>query len=197
MAKDLKDLFSTEKTQEFTMKKGHEERFLKKLNKEFNASEKYKPSFLKMAAAAIVLPIVLGIGLLGYFDLMEHAVIETSITDNDNKQLKAPGLSLGDLSPDLKKVETYYIANINLEISQLEISNDNRVLINTYMAKLGDLNKEYIALNNELNTIGPNDQTISALINNLQLRLQLLHRLKNKLNELKSQKNESNPTQIS
>jgi hypothetical protein len=42
----------------------------------------------------------------------------------------------------------------------------------------------------ELNQLGPNDQTISALIENLQLRLQLLQKLKKKLNELNTSKNE-------
>ncbi|MEO0902253.1 MAG: hypothetical protein AAFY00_09595, partial [Bacteroidota bacterium] len=53
-----------------------------------------------------------------------------------------------------------------------------------------ELDGEYNHLNQELNELGPNDDTISALINNLQLRLQLLQKLKTKLNQLKSSKNE-------
>lgn len=46
--------------------------------------------------------------------------------------------------------------------------------MDSYMERLAELNKEYHRLNEELNELGPNDQTINALIKNLQLRLQLL-----------------------
>ena len=58
------------------------------------------------------------------------------------------------------------------------------------MDRLSELNLEYEDLNKELNELGPNDQTISALIENLQLRLELLQKLKKKLNQLKPSKNE-------
>ena len=58
------------------------------------------------------------------------------------------------------------------------------------MEELGGLDEEYKKLNIELNEIGPNDQTIEALIQNLQLRLELLKKLKEKLNQLKLSKNE-------
>jgi hypothetical protein len=64
------------------------------------------------------------------------------------------------------------------------------------MEQLSGLDQEYKVLNNELNAMGPNDQTITALIKNLQLRLQLLLKLKNKLNELKSSENETVTTNV-
>ena len=97
---------------------------------------------------------------------------------------------MGDLSPDLKKIENYYVANINLELSRLEVSDENRGLVDDFMSRLSELDKEYQRLNTELNEIGPNDQTINALIKNLQLRLQLLQKLKLKLDQLKSSENE-------
>jgi flagellar motility protein MotE (MotC chaperone) len=101
------------------------------------------------------------------------------------------GVSLGDLSPDLRKLEQYYTASINLELASLDISEENRELADDYISRLGDLNTEYKQLNEELNEIGPNEQTITAMIQNLQYRLQLLLKLKEKLNELKSSKNET------
>ena len=100
-------------------------------------------------------------------------------------------ISLGDLSPDLKKLEQYYVANINLELAQLQVSKENRDLVDGYMSRLSELNDEYQRLNNELNQMGPNEQTVAALIKNLQLRLQLLQKLKEKLNEIKIKKNET------
>ncbi|WP_422860455.1 hypothetical protein ACOKFD_06275 [Flagellimonas sp. S174] len=90
----------------------------------------------------------------------------------------------------MKKIEDYYVANINLQLSELEFNDDNKALVDGYMERVAELDREYNRLNNELNELGPNDDTISALINNLQLRLQLLQKLKTKLNQLKSSKNE-------
>ena len=55
------------------------------------------------------------------------------------------------------------------------------------MEQLDELDNEYAVLNDELNTIGPTEATITALIDNLKLRLELLFKLKNKLKELKNQ----------
>jgi hypothetical protein len=40
--------------------------------------------------------------------------------------------------------------------------------------------------------MGPNEQTIEAMVENLQFRLDLLYKLKNKLNEIKQTKNTNN-----
>jgi len=52
------------------------------------------------------------------------------------------------------------------------------------------LDKEYNSLNAELSKVGPTEATVTALIDNLKLRLDLLFKLKNKLKELKNQNNE-------
>ena len=57
---------------------------------------------------------------------------------------------------------------------------------------MSELNKEYKRLNTEFNETGPNEQTIEAMVENLQLRLDLLYKLKNKLNEIKQTKNTNN-----
>lgn len=53
------------------------------------------------------------------------------------------------------------------------------------MLQLSNLDKEYQRLNAELDDTGINEETVSALINNLELRLELLYKLKNKLTEIK------------
>ncbi len=58
------------------------------------------------------------------------------------------------------------------------------------MQRLSELDKEYTSLNTELNKIGPSEATVTALIDNLKLRLDLLFKLKSKLKELKNQNNE-------
>lgn len=188
MGQDLRELFKKEREErQFELKKGHESRFSEKLDNVLQKKKRPGFNLLKIAASFLIL---MSIGLLVYqqygtTEKVPAIVVDKNQTDSENKDF-----SFGDLSPDLKKVENYYVANINIELSQLEVSKENKDLVDSFMDRLVELNLEYKNLNLELNELGPNDQTITALIENLQLRLQLLQKLKKKLNQLKSSKNE-------
>ncbi len=191
MARDLRKLFEEEqKKEQFTMTKGHEKRFMDRLDKELPKQRKPFLFMVKIAASILVL---ISAGIFFYMNEKDNE-IETTIVDKGPDIETKSGISLGDLSPDLKKVENYYVANINLVLAKLDVSGNNKALVDTYMERLAELNLEYKNLNFELNEIGPNDQTISALIKNLQLRLQLLQQLKEKLKEVQSSKNEQYET---
>ncbi|TDT47527.1 hypothetical protein CLV90_1603 [Maribacter spongiicola] len=187
MEQDLREMFKKDREeQRHTIKHGHEERFLKKLEESTPVQKKTDKGWLKIAASVAVI-ISIGLGFL-YFN--KNADNKTTVVDNINTEEQKSEFTFGDLSPDLKKVESYYVANINLELAKLEVSPDTKELIDSFMEQLNNLNIEYKTLNIELKELGPNDQTITALIENLQLRLQLLQKLKRKLNELKLSKNE-------
>lgn len=188
MAQDLRELFKNSGEQRQPMKKGHRDRFLQRL--EAHLPRNKKNHRLHWAVAAGVLALV-GLGIHHFVTDYDGAVVDTVIVDKPNVVPENPGISLGDLSPDLKKVEDYYVVNINMELSRLEFSGKNKVVVDSYLKQLGTLGVEYKKLNEELNDMGPNDHTILALIKNLQLRLQLLYTLKEKLNELKSSENET------
>lgn len=191
MAQDLRKLFKEEqKGERFVMAEGHEKRFMDRLDKELPKQRKSPFFILKIAATILVL---IGIGAFYLINGDGNEIPPTIVDKNPNVETQN-GISLGDLSPDLEKIENYYVANINLELSKLNVSGDNKALVDSYMDRLAELNLEYQNLNAELNQIGPNDQTISALIKNLQLRLQLLQKLKEKLNEVQSSKNEQYET---
>ena len=81
-------------------------------------------------------------------------------------------------------MEDYYVANINLELANVKLTPENKELFDSYIVRLEELNKEYNRLSVELTENGPNELTVSALIDNLKLRLNLLYRLKEQLNEL-------------
>jgi hypothetical protein len=133
-------------------------------------------------AASIVLLIGLGFGASKFFGnttVIPIEIVETKNPSNDD-QLK----SLGDISPDFKKVEDYYLANINLELSKVKQTPENKELFDGYVVRLAELNQEYKRLSVELTEHGPNELTVSALIDNLKLRLNLLYRLKEQLNDL-------------
>lgn len=189
MSRDLREMFKDiDSGLEHSIKDGHEKRFLERLEQELPRTKKENIPWFKIAVCAVML-----FGLAFYILVFVKAVdpIQTEIVDKDVEIPEVNRISLGDLSPDLKRVEDYYMVNINLELARLEISDRNKALIDSFMEQLEELNREYEKLNKELNEIGPNDQTISALIKNLQLRLQLLHKLKDKLLELKTQNTET------
>ena len=173
MAQDLKKLFKD--NQRFTnesMPTGHEARFLRKLEEKLPEHPPKKDlGWLRMVASIILF---IGLGFTGYKlmdssnqDHEEPNEIALETTDNGLK-------SLGDVSPDLKKIEDYYVANINLELSKVEVTDDNKDLFDSYVFRLGELNKEYKRLSEELTENGPNELTVSALIDNLKLRLIML-----------------------
>ena len=186
---DLRTLFKEKRESEnFELKVGHKSRFLNRLDLELPKKTKSKWFIFRIAASVILM---FGLGFYWYSSLNGNKIPEIITVDTNKNKETIKTISLGDLSPDLKKIEQYYVATINLELAQLEISDENKVVVDSYMERLAELNSEYQVLTKELNTIGPNDQTISALIQNLQLRLQLLKKLKEKLTELKSSKNET------
>ena len=69
---------------------------------------------------------------------------------------------------------------------------NTKELIDAFMNKLETLNEEYIALNAEIQETGLNEDTVEAMVANLQLRLDLLKKLKNKLNEIQQSKDTRN-----
>lgn len=187
MEQDLREMFKKDREgQKHIITHGHEERFLKKLEEATPVQKKTDKGWLKIAASVAVI-VSIGLGFL-YFN--ENDSNMTTVVNNATTEEQKTEFTFGDLSPDLKKVESYYVANINMELAKLEVSPDTKELIDSFMEQLNNLNIEYKTLNIELKELGPNDQTITALIENLQLRLQLLQKLKRKLNELKLSKNE-------
>jgi len=187
MEQDLRELFKNQRGKEqFSLKDGHEKRFLKSLEASLPREKKKNRNWLKIAATVLI---VLSLGLGYQYSTIEEGTNPT-IVFQENSDATDTEFSFGDLSPELKNIEEYYVANINMELAKLEVAPDTKDLVDSFMEQLSSLNAEYTNLNTELKELGPNDQTIAALIENLQLRLQLLQKLKKKLNELKLSKNE-------
>ncbi len=177
MAQDIKKLFENEnKLSMLKMPEGHEKRFSDKLDDALPVEPKKMSSFsfIRIAASVVIL-----IGLsFGAYKFFETPPVE------QQQEVATKMKSLGDISPDLKKVEDYYLANINLELSKVKLTSENKELFDGYVVKLEELNTEYNRLSVELTEHGPNELTVSALIDNLKLRLNLLYRLKEQLQDL-------------
>ena len=196
MAQDIRKMFENKPEGVTKPPQGHQTRFEAKLDEAFGNSETIKSKspvrfmWLKVAAIAIVL---LSVGFFGYQQLTKQNTVEVVEIPKQKAEpnTNVAKITLGDLSPDLKKVENYYLTGINVQLASLKIKNENKELIDGYMQQLSELDKEYKRLTLDLNEVGPTEATITALIDNLQLRLELLFKLKNKLKELKNQKNET------
>jgi hypothetical protein len=116
MGQDLRELFKKEREKRYAMKAGHEQRFKTRLDKVMPRKKRSSFTAIKVAASVLVL---LSVGLFVYRESAEKNPIKTTVVSEDNGAKEVSGISLGDLSPDLKKVENYYMANINLELSQV------------------------------------------------------------------------------
>jgi hypothetical protein len=184
MARDIRQLFEEEQQESpLKMSDHHEARFLKKLNEALPIESAIKKRLpVLQIPASIVILIGLGFGATIFFGTSEGLSSEIVNTQSPSKegQLK----SLGDISPDFKKVEDYYLASINIELSKVKQTPENKELFDGYVVRLAELNQEYKRLSVELTEHGPNELTVSALIDNLKLRLHLLYRLKEQLNDL-------------
>lgn len=173
MPKDIRKMLENYSEKNPGLPANHNERFEKKLFEKLHTGKKKKTPAIQWLsiAASVVLLITLGIK---FADV-------GPVTDPPTEKK----LTLGNISPELNTIETYYVNSINSELSQLEVTDENKELLDGYLEKIGELTKEYKSLTEELNTKGVNDETIDALISNLRLRLQLLQRLKKQLYDLK------------
>lgn len=176
MAQDLRDLFRNKDVvkPEPPLSQGHEDRFLKRLESEL-PKDKPRSGFNLFSIAASVI-VLLGLAY-GAFTMFPDTKLDTDMSNG------TPLKSLGDVSPDLKKVEDYYLASINLELSRLKLTTENKDLVDGYMLRLKELNDEYDNLTLEWNKNGLNEKTLNALIDNLKFRLNLITRLKDQLQE--------------
>lgn len=196
MAQDIRDLLKQD--QEINSEKlpaGHKKRFEARLEKVL-PQKKEDSGFMWLKIAAVFV-VALGIG---YFYLYQpnlpadDTIVNVPVEEKENSSegtAVTQQITLADISPEFKKVEDYYLANLNLGLAKIDITEENKALIDAFMTQLAELDKEYGRLNAEISKNGPNAATIEALINNLQLRLDLLFKLKNKLDELKNEKNEN------
>lgn len=176
MPKDIRKMLANYSEKSSGLPENHEQRFENKLFQELHQEKKTKKPIIQWLSVAASIVLIVSIGI----NFINKPPVEPEKSEQTAKKL-----SLGTISPELNSIESYYINSINTELSQLEVTDDNKELLNGYLSKIGELTKEYKSLTEELNTKGVNDETVDALISNLRLRLQLLQRLKKQLNDFK------------
>ena len=198
MGQDIRKMFQEKpEHEEYKLQSGHQQRFEDRLNRAMPVEkEKNNFHFLQIAAG---LMIALAVGAFLYFSNNEAEtvnspqIVETPSEEKAEKEeVTGTDYRLSDVSPEFKKIEDYYMASLNIQLAKLDMTPGNKELIDAFMRKLETLNDEYIALNAEIQETGLNEETVEAMIANLQLRLDLLKKLKNKLDEIEQSKDLKN-----
>lgn len=178
MARDIRELLRDDKISHEKMPKNHQDRFLNKLD-EALPEEPVKNTFNWFSIAASVV-VLLGLSFGAYNYFQPEIEVEPTVATTNTVETK----TLGDVSPGLKKVEDYYLASINLELSKMKPTPETKELFDGYLLQLKELDSEYNSLSLELTESGPTELTVNALIDNLKFRLNLLYRLRSQLKQL-------------
>ncbi len=186
MTQDIRKLAKEIRKEEASLPINHEANFEKLLLSELHQKKTNRISIKWISIAASVAI------LISVCSLMFH---QNKVVKNPSNP-PAKEITLGTISPEFNTIETYYVNSINLEISEIEIENSNKELIDGYLVKIAELMNEYTLLTKELNTKGVNNATIDALIRNLQLRLELLQQLKKQLSQFKNVNKKNDELQI-
>lgn len=177
--KDLrKDFKYTD--EKLKMPEGHFESFQKKLG--VKSSGRPASDWIQKIAAVLIL----GILLSTYW-------FQADITEASANSVVDKTIDLNDISPELGNLETFFKASISYELATLEYGNYEDVAF-SYLDELEKIEEDYKQLHKDLHANGYNELIIEAMIENLQLRLELLQNLKLKLNELKTLSHEKDQT---
>lgn len=185
MGQDIRELLKNHKMAsalENEIPLNHELRFLERLDEALpeEAEEKTIYRFMPqkwMIAASMSLVVSFG-GYLSYKQLQQEQLPVVITKKQGNKP------SLANISPEFKKVEDYYLTSLNVGLSQVSVNATNKVLVDSYLQQMANLEKEYMAIQKEL-SMSTSFQSVNILIENLKLRLELLEELKKKLQNIK------------
>ncbi len=190
MAQDLRKMFAESyKDKKQNPPQGHEARFKALLDEKLPQEEKSSnwTAWLKIAAIVTVILTIGALGFKGFYGIQTGNTQVVNAAPKPSVKKEAP-VFLSDISPEFKKIENFYLAGIHTELAKLEITGENKALIDSFMEQLANLDADYQELNQEINHNGVTEEAVNALINNLKLRLDLLMQLKEKLKSLKQNK---------
>ena len=199
MGQDIREMLKRDnKIPTEYLHEGHRQRFLDRLEKELPVQpERKKPNYGWMKVAASV-AVIVSISLTAFFTAdgggtNKNTIVDVKDTDVKNATVVIPKVTspLAEISPEYEKAENYFLTSIKFELSQINVDDSNKELVESFMKRLENLNNEYQELNNELMEVGPNTQSVEAMMENLRLRLSLLNRLKSKLKELEKIEDEN------
>jgi hypothetical protein len=152
---------------------GHFERFNRKLEKRFQVNA-IKRSIVPYLLKAAVVTLLITLSSLWTWD---HFIRSGSSR-----------MTLGQVSPQYKEVENYYVHQVNLmegEIVNVDLKN-NPVQKEMLMKEMKSMDSTYVSLQKELKA-NPNDERIiSAMIEHYQTKLEVMTYIVNQLKTIRN-----------
>ena len=102
-------------------------------------------------------------------------------------------IDLADISPKMEEIQGYFIAEINEKTKILEKNKtfENKLIIKQTLGQLAKLENEYQQLLKELNKQGNQKEIINFMLENYQLRLEILENMLKKITQIRKLKNET------
>jgi len=189
MAQDIRELLKQDKHIPVEqIQEGHEDRFMARLEKELpKKARRFNYNWLKIAASVVVILTVSLMSINRFGDNSDGPkVVDTDNgpVQNATIKMKKQTSTLAEAFPEYEEVENNILTTIKFQLSNIKVDDTNRDLVDSFMKRLQNLDKEYQRLNKELIEVGPNVQSVEAMMDNLTIRLSLLKRLNDKLKEL-------------
>jgi hypothetical protein len=173
--KSIEDIVSNNKDffEDAEPSAGHFERFNRKLEKRFQVNT-IKRSIVPYLLKAAVVTLLITLSSLWTWD---HFIRSGSSR-----------MTLGQVSPQYKEVENYYVHQVNLmegEIVNVDLKN-NPVQKEMLMKEMKNMDSTYISLQKELKA-NPNDERIiSAMIEHYQTKLEVMTYIVNQLKTIRN-----------
>jgi septal ring factor EnvC (AmiA/AmiB activator) len=157
--------------------KGHQKRFLNKLNTTNKKQVLSKLKWLKTVSIAAIFAIIFSAGSF-------------LLTKEEAKT------GLASVSPKMEQTQSFFTATISEELEKLNNFNDtkSKVLVQDALKQLKNIETRYNQLKTDLIESGNNKRVIYAMINNFQNRIDLLEQVilkLEKIKKIKSNKNEN------
>ena len=177
MKVDIKEKLK-DKTMLRELPNNHRSIFEERLQNELHRKKANPRRYLMIAASVIVL------FSMGFLLTMTQ---DSNAVPIENTSAK---VSLEEFSPELKKIENYYLTAINFEIANLKVTDANKVILQESFRKMNSLTNEYKLQSEQLDIDKIDEELINNLIDNLQMRQQLMIELQKELKKLKSKENE-------
>lgn len=152
---------------------GHLERFNRKLEKRFKSSS-IKRSIVPYLLKAAVVTLLITLSSLWTWD---HFI-----------RTGSSRMTLGQVSPQYREVENYYVHQVNLmegEIVNVDLKN-NPAQKSMLLKEMNSMDSTYVSLQKELKA-NPNDERIiSAMIEHYQTKLEVMTYIVNQLKTIRN-----------
>ncbi|CAL2086124.1 hypothetical protein [Tenacibaculum sp. 190524A05c] len=169
MEDKLKEFLSNNDLDIFEPHSGHEDRFLRKLEKPQSKGVSFK--WLSVAASVVLL-----IGF--YFGTMYQPKQE---------------INFSDIAPEMGETQMFFVNAINHELREIEKYRnlDTESIIEEALDDIEELEEHYKNYVKDLEFKGNEEQIIQAMVTNYQQRLKILQSLQTLLERLKNPSNQN------